>query len=81
MVRHSMSFDDFCDFYNRRIIIKAAYGTLSKEEKTVYKYYVYSRRLLREKACDSIWGYINAEDEEELILYSSRLEEEHKRYL
>lgn len=80
MIRHSMTFDDFRDFYNRRIYIRAAYNIVSKDEKVIYKYYVYSRRLLREKTCDIIWGYINASDDEELKLYAELLYKENTRY-
>lgn len=81
MIRHSMCFDGFCDFYNRRLFIRATYGVLNRDEKAIYKYYVYSRRILRERTCDCIWGYINAEDKEEIELYSQKLEEERNRYL
>lgn len=79
MVRHSMCFDGFCDFYQRRLYIRAMYAYLNRDEKEIYKYYVYSRRILRERICDMIWGFINATDEEELSKYSDFLDAEYKR--
>ena len=80
MIRPSMCFDGFCDFYHRRVHIRATYAYLSRDEKTNYKYYVYSRRILRERLCDMIWGYVTAEDDEELSNYSSLLNTEYTRY-
>lgn len=80
MVRHSMCFDGFCDFYQRRLYIRAMYSYLNRDEKEVYKFYVYSRRILREHVCDMIWGFINAtDDDDELSKYCICLEAEYKR--
>ena len=54
--------------------------TLSLEEKYVYKYYVYSRRLLREKTCDLIWEYLNVIDEIELAILQELLKDERFKY-
>ena len=81
MIRDKMCFDDFCDFYNRRDIIRDIYSRLPSNDKRLYKYYVYSRRVLKEKVCDMIWGYLNVIDEEELIIHSNRLDKEYARYM
>ena len=79
MIRPSMCFDGFCDFYCRRKHIRATYAYLSRDEKMNYKYYVYSRRILRERLCDMIWGYLTTEDDEELSNYLSLLDAEYMR--
>lgn len=81
MVRESMCFDNFCDFYDRREYIRASYVALPKREKALYKYYVYSRRVLRDKACDAIWEYLNSHDGEDRVVCIGNLNREHSKYL
>lgn len=80
MIKPNLRFDDFCDFYDRKNYIKDAYINLSPDDKRVYKYYIYSRRIIREKMCDTIWGFLNAEDTEELVIYLSQLRSERGKY-
>ena len=80
MIKASLRFDDFCDFYDRKNHIKEAYIKLSGNDKCIYKYYVYSRRIIKERICDIIWGFLNAEDTEELVIYSSQLRSERGKY-
>lgn len=58
-VSEDMKFIDFKDFCKRRDIIKYAFVSLSLDEKQVYKWYVYSNRLLLEWKCDKIWEFLN----------------------
>lgn len=81
MVKENMCFDDFYDFYNRRKIIKYLYSTLSLKDKTLYKYYIYSRRTIKEKVCDMMWIYLNPLDNEQNSLYETLLEREYYKYL
>lgn len=80
MVKENMCFVDFDDFYVRREIIRALYQRLSIYDKTVYKYYVYSRRLLREKICDIIWEYLNVPDGEDKVVCQTNLSREYHKY-
>lgn len=59
MVKDSMIFYNFSDFYNNAIRIKSEYEKLSVNDKCVYKLYVYSNRLLKEYIADKIWEYLN----------------------
>ncbi len=81
MIRDDMSFVNFSDFYKRRHIIRAIFIKLSSRDQAIYKYYVYSRRLLKEKVCDMIWEYLNVLDDEEYNTYSNKLDLEYQRYI
>lgn len=59
MVKDNMIFYNFKDFYDNAIQIKREYDKLSVNDKIVYKYYVYSNRLLREYIADKVWEYLN----------------------
>lgn len=73
MINDSMRITGFKDFYERRNIILGKYRTLRPEDKIIYKYYIYSRRYLREKLCDAMWEYLNAVSLEEAADASLRL--------
>lgn len=66
MINPQLMFYDYSSFYDNSSFIKENYLKLTLNEKYVYKYYVYSRRLLREKTCDLIWEFLNAVDDTEL---------------
>lgn len=80
MIDDNMKFNGFPDFYSRKDIISGLYANLAINEKAIYKYYVYSRRYLRERTCDSIWEYINATTIEELMDAEMHLYQEAGRY-
>lgn len=80
MIKENLKFSNFSDFYIKRCFIKEKYNNLSTYDKTLYKYYVYSRRYLREKTCDAIWEYLNSRDEEELFVCETYLKKENMRY-
>lgn len=81
MIRSNMCFDDFCDFYSKRKFIRALYKNISSDEKATYKYYVYSRRILKEKVCDMIWEYLNAVEGEDYAIKQTILTKERSKYL
>lgn len=80
MIQDNMRFNGFPDFYSRKDIISGLYANLKIDEKAIYKYYVYSRRYLRERTCDAIWEYINAATVEELMDAEMHLCQEYVRY-
>lgn len=80
MVNPQLTFITYRSFYERSKIIRSIYQTLSNDDKQVYKYYVYSRRLLHEKTCDAIWEYINAEDDFNILMARARLSDELGKY-
>lgn len=69
MVREDMKFIGYRAFYKMRYNIQEKYDMLSRCDKVVYKYYVYSRRHLKEYTCDLIWGFLNDDENvtEELL--------------
>ena len=62
MVREDMKFIGYRAFYKVRYSIKEKYDMLCKCDKVVYKYYVYSRRQMKEYTCDLIWGFLNSDE-------------------
>ena len=80
MINENVKFVNFSDFYKNRYIIRGFYTNMSTNEKIIYKYYVYSRRYLRERICDIIWEFLNACDEIELESCDTLLNRESMRY-
>lgn len=72
MVKEDMKFIGYRSFYKMRYEIKKKYEGLSKNDKIIYKYYVYSRRQLKEYTCDLIWCFLN--DEENITEETLKLE-------
>lgn len=80
MIRDNVRFSNFSDFYNKRYLIKNEYENMVFNDRLVYKYYVYSRRYLKERVCDMIWEYLNSNDIEELEICDMVLNKENMRY-
>lgn len=80
MIKDELRFIGFRNFYKRRHQIKEKYQGLSSDEKYVYKYYVYSRRYIKERACDVMWEFLNTDNIEELQKLEERLYDETFRY-
>ena len=80
MVKETMKFSSYNDFYERREKIRELYDKLCASDKTVYKYYVYSRRYIAEKKCDAMWAYINNLDHVDMINCLEYLEKEYYRH-
>ena len=59
MIKASVKFMDYNDFYKRCCAIKLEYKIMPRCDKEKYKYYIYSRRFLSEYTCDLIWDYLN----------------------
>lgn len=82
MIREVMKFSSFGDFYIKRECIRAMFVRLPREDKALYKYYLYSRRYIKERMCDIMWEYINKIDleTEESFYIDSVLEKEYDKY-
>lgn len=80
MISDNIRFSNFSDFYNKRYFIKNEYENMVFNDRLVYKYYVYSRRYLKERVCDMIWEYLNSSDIEELEMCDMALNKENMRY-
>ncbi len=59
MIKASVKFVGYRDFFNYCDYIKKEYKHMIHDDKQVYKYYIYSRRYLNEYTCDLIWNYLN----------------------
>lgn len=80
MIKDELRFIGVRDFYKRCEMIKVAYGKMSSEEKEIYKFYVYSRRQLRECSCNVIWEFLNESVDSEFAKTKQRLYEETFKY-
>ena len=80
MIYDNMRITGFKDFYDRRFLIAGRYKNLRPDDKIIYKYYIYSRRYLREKICDAMWEFLNAVCIEELSDASVRLTQAYMKY-
>ena len=77
----AMYFYGVKDFYNNRLSLKTFYMIMPEKEKKLYKRFVYSISFENEYVKDSIWEYLNNEENsEETIekIYMQRLEREKK---
>lgn len=54
-----LEFNTFNDFYKNRYIIKEVYDSLSNYDKSIYKMYVYSNRVIKYDKLHKIWEYLN----------------------
>lgn len=75
-----LRFFGYREFYRKRELIEKVFNLSSSNERQIYKYYIYSRRYLRERTCDVIWEYLNALDKEEHVIKDEQLYKELFRY-
>lgn len=80
MIKDSMRIIDFADFYKRKDVISSEYWKLNYDNKYIYKYYLYSRRHIKERLCDAMWEYLNASTIEELSDANIRLAQGYNKY-
>ena len=81
MIKEDMKFIGYRAFYNNRKRLKQKYVKLNRDDKIIYKYYVYSRRQLRDYTCDLIWRFLNDNGEdEEFIVTTQMLKDECYKY-
>lgn len=79
LMKENMYFNDFIEFYAKKKLIRVMFGRMMRDEREMYKYYIYSKRIFSVKICDMIWEYLNAIDDEELVQCVSNIEEEYKK--
>lgn len=81
MIREDMKFIGYIAFYEQRCRIKEKYLKLNRNDKELYKYYVYSRRQLTVHTCDIIWQFLNnIKGDETLFISDNILQKECKKY-
>lgn len=76
MIRDDIRFVGYLGFYKKKDIIKQRYTKFSREDKWIYKWYIYSRRQLKEYTCDLIWRYLNDDEDEETRVTDAMLKDE-----
>ena len=54
-----MLFNNFQEFYDNRFAIKDLYNNMSDYDKSMYKLYVYSNRIIKYSVLHKIWEYLN----------------------
>ncbi len=74
MIKESLCFADFGGFYVKKEIIRSAYAKMTIDGKAIYKYYVYSHRVIKDRVCDAMWEYLNAIDTEEVEMCAIKLD-------
>lgn len=52
-------FSTFTEYKKKSKLIKEAYSKWNKQEIVIYRMYVYSRPLLKDKQKDEIWDELN----------------------
>lgn len=67
MIGNDVRFIGYLNFYENKERIKEKYANFDTKEKWIYKWYVYSRRQLKEYTCDLIWNFLNDNYEEGLL--------------
>ena len=80
MMKSDVRFIGYLDFYKKRNTIKTKYINFSREEKWIYKWYVYSRRQLKEYTCDLIWRFLNDDELGEDCVTETMLKDERYKY-
>lgn len=80
MIRNDVRFVGYLAFYKKKDIIKKRYSNFSREDKWIYKWYIYSRRQLKEYTCDLIWRFLNDEQDEENMVTDGMLKDECYKY-
>lgn len=81
LMKENMYFSDFVEFYIKKKLIRVQFARMMKEEREMYKHYIYSKRILSTKVCDMIWEYLNAIDDEELMWCASNLGKEYSKHI
>lgn len=79
LMKENMYFDDFLEFYAKKKLIRVQFDRMMRDEREMYKYYIYSKRILSTKVCDMIWEYLNAIDDVEMMWCMSNLGKEYEK--
>lgn len=80
MIKEEMKFAGYKAFFEQKERIKIMYNNLTRKEKELYKYYVYSRRQLTNYTCDLIWQFLNNAPNDAFIIEETTLKKECSKY-
>ena len=58
-MKRELEFYGLLDFFKKRDFIKQEYQNMGKEEKRIYKMYVYSLGFENQEVKDMMWEYLN----------------------
>ena len=76
MIKDNVRFIGYRGFYKDRHYIKTIYVSMSNQDKQIYKWYVYSRRYLKEYTCNLIWEFLNNIDDDDTYIMEEKLKDE-----
>ena len=57
-----LCFSTYTEYRNKKVLISKLYSQLDYKAKQIYKLYVFSRCLIKEKQKETIWFEINFRD-------------------
>lgn len=80
MIKSDVRFIGYLDFYKKKDAIRNKYVCFSRDDKWTYKWYVYSRRQLKEYTCDLIWRFLNDDEFDEERVTEQMLMDERYKY-
>ena len=62
-IKENMQFYTYYDFCDNCVIIKRMFKSLDRNAKLFYKWYVYANVHMGERFKNSIWDFLNCDDE------------------
>lgn len=78
IIKGSMTFDTFNDFYERRLLIKKRFKDASYGYKEVYRLYIFANRTLSSQKAELIWEYLMEPSDSEYSVKNKDLERLYK---
>ncbi len=78
IIKGSMTFDTFDDFYERRGLIKKRFNESDAVYKEVYRLYIFANRVLTVQKADLIWEYLVEPSDSEYSVKNRDLERLYK---
>ena len=78
IIKGSMTFDTFNDFYERRLLIKRRFRDASDGYKEVYRLYIFANRTLSSQKAELIWEFLVEPNDSEYSVKNKDLERLYK---
>ena len=78
IIKGSMTFDTFDDFYERRMCIKKRFNESNETYKEVYKLYIFANRVLTMQKAELIWEFLVEPVDSEFSVKNKDLERLYK---
>ena len=78
IIKGSMTFDTFDDFYERRILIKRRFRDATDGYKEVYRLYIFANRTLSTQKAELIWEFLVEPNDSDFNVKNKDLERLYK---